>query len=83
MCTRRVALEWVLAHVPAEWAERYGRRLEEERLPKGTQERQQYANQVGADGWLLLGALQAACTPDWMTTLPAVTTLRTRLRTTI
>ncbi|HLZ60980.1 MAG TPA: hypothetical protein VKR06_28860 [Ktedonosporobacter sp.] len=37
----------------------------------------QYANQVGADGWMLLDALQAPCTPDWMKTLPAVTTLRT------
>jgi hypothetical protein len=57
--------------------ERYGHRLEEERLPKEDVERTQYANQVGADGWTLLDALQAACTPDWMQALPAVTTLRT------
>jgi hypothetical protein len=56
--------------------ERYGQRLEEERLPKEEQERQQYANQVGTDGWMLLDALQAPCTPEWMKTLPAVTTLR-------
>lgn len=37
----------------------------------------QYANQVGADGWMLLDALQAPCTPDWLKTLPAVTTLHT------
>ena len=37
----------------------------------------QYANQVGADGWVLLEALQASCTPDWLKTLPAVTTLCT------
>jgi transposase len=72
-----VAPEWVLAHVPAEWVERYGKRLEEERLPKEEQERQQYANQVGADGWTLLAALLAPTTPDWMKTLPAVMTLRT------
>ncbi len=71
-----VAPEWILAHVPAEWVERYGQRLEEERLPKEEQERQQYANQVGTDGWMLLDALQAPCTPEWMKTLPAVTTLR-------
>ena len=46
-----VASEWVRAHVPAEWVERYGERLEHERLPKEEQERKQYANQVGADGW--------------------------------
>jgi transposase len=72
-----VAPDWIRAHVPACWVERYGKRLEEERLPKEEQERLQYANQVGADGWMLLDALQAPCTPDWMKTLPAVTTLRT------
>jgi transposase len=71
-----VAPEWVLTHVPAEWVERYGKRLEEERLPKAGPERQQYANQVGADGWMLLQALQAAPTPEWMKTLPAVITLQ-------
>jgi transposase len=72
-----VAPEWILAHVPAEWVERYGKRLEEERLPKEEQERRQYANQVGVDGWMLLDALEAVDTPDWMKTLPAITTLRT------
>ncbi len=72
-----VAPEWVRAHVPAEWVERYGERLEHERLPKEEQERQQYANQVGSDGWMLLDALEAPDTADWMKTLPAITTLRT------
>ena len=72
-----VAPDWIRAHVPDEWVERYGQRLEEERLPKEEQERQQYANQVGADGWLLLETLESANTPDWMKTLPAVATLRT------
>jgi transposase len=72
-----VAPDWIRSHVPVEWVERYGQRLEEERLPKEEQERMQYANQVGADGWMLLDALQAPCAPDWMKTLPAVTTLRT------
>src|SRR5258707_4708786 len=72
-----VAPDWIRAHVPVEWVERYGQRLEEERLPKEEQDRTQYANQVGADGWMLLDALQAPCAPDSMKTLPAVTTLRT------
>src|SRR5437588_6918036 len=71
------APEWVRSHVPAEWVERYGERLEHERLPKEEEERKEYANQVGADGWMVLDALQAPSTPDWMKTLPAVTTLRT------
>lgn len=71
-----VAPEWVLAQVPTDWGERYGARLEEERLPKADQERLQYADHVGADGWRLLAALHTPTTPDWMKTLPAVTTLR-------
>jgi len=63
--------------VPAEWVERYGERLEHECLPKEEQERIAYANQVGADGWMLLAALEASDTPDWMKTLPAISTLRT------
>src|SRR6266567_4547220 len=72
-----VAPEWVRAHVPVEWVERYGQRLEHERLPKEEEERKQYANQVGADGWMLLATLDASATPDWIKTLPAITTLRT------
>jgi transposase len=78
-----VAPEWVCAHVPVEWVERYGERLSHERLPKEEEERKQYANQVGADGWMLLDALQAPSLPDWMKALPAVTTLHTSLRATI
>ncbi len=72
-----VAPEWVRAYVPVEWVERYGERLEHERLPKEEEERKHYANQVGADGWTLLHALDAPSTADWLKTLPAVTTLRT------
>src|SRR5215471_12483834 len=71
-----VAPEWVRAYVPAEWVQRYGERLEHERLPKEEEERKQYANRVGADGWVLLHALDAASTADWMKSLPAVMTLR-------
>src|SRR5690349_1003509 len=69
-----VAPEWVRAWVPAEWVEQYGERLEHERLPKEEQERNEYANQVGGDGWMLLAALEAAATPDWLKTLPAIIT---------
>src|SRR6266567_2739281 len=72
-----VAPEWVRASVPTEWVERYGERLSHERLPKEEEERKQYANQVGADGWALLEALDAPSTADWLKTLPAVITLRT------
>ena len=41
------------------------------------EERKRYANQVGADGWTLLSALDVPSTADWLKTLPAVSTLRT------
>lgn len=72
-----VAPEWVCVHVPMNWVERYGERLAHEHLPKDEQERRQYANQVGADGWLLLSAVEASDAPDWMKTLPALDLLRT------
>jgi len=78
-----VAPEWVRAYVPTEWVERYGKRLEHERLPKEEEERKQYANQVGVDGWALLDALDAPSTADWLKTLPAIMTLRTSLPTTV
>jgi hypothetical protein len=59
-----VAPEWVRTHVPVEWVERYGERLYHERLPKEEEERKHYANQVGADGWMLLDTLQTPATPD-------------------
>lgn len=58
-----IALEWVCAHVPMNWVERYGERLSHEHLPKDEQERRDYANQVGADGRLLLSALEVPETP--------------------
>ena len=78
-----VAPEWVRAYVPTEWVERYGERLSHEQLPKEEEERKQYANQVGADGWALLDALDAPSTADWLKTLPAISTLRTSLRSTV
>jgi transposase len=71
------APQWVRAYVPDEWVERYGERLEHERLPEGEDERKLYAHQVGVDGWRLLQALDAASTADWLKTLLAVSTLRT------
>src|SRR5258708_23986482 len=67
----------MLGYVACEWGERDGERLEAARLPQEAQERKAYANQVGADGWRLLTALEASDTPDWMRTLPPVITLRT------
>jgi transposase len=72
-----VAPDWLHSlDLPAEWAERYGRRIEDYRLPKGHADRERYANQVGADGWSLLEAFARPTTPAWVRDLPAVVTLR-------
>src|SRR5258706_450537 len=67
----------VLSEFRSRLVEGNGERLEHERLPKEEHERKHYANQVGADGWTLLHALDAPSTADWLKTLPAVMTLRT------
>jgi transposase len=70
-----VAPAWLRTHAPPEWVERYAHRVEEYRLPSGKAEREQYANQVGADGWQLFDALDESATPSWLGELPAVQTL--------
>jgi transposase len=58
-----VTPEWLQSWVPPEWIERYGRRIEEGRLPKGEAARREYAEQVGADGARLLACVQQADAP--------------------
>ncbi len=79
----RVALEavaaadpaWLQAHAPADWYVRYGRRIEEYRLPRGKDERAAFVATVGADGVALLAALAAAETPAKLPDLPEVAVL--------
>jgi transposase len=71
-----VVPDWLRAQAPVEWYERYGRRVEEYRLPRGKVERQRYVETVGADGLHLLEAVYAADAPPVARTLPAVQLLR-------
>jgi transposase len=68
--------EWLRAQVPAEWFERYGRRFEGYRLPVGQPARYALAEQIGADGFQLLGWIYAPTAPHWLRELPAVEVLR-------
>jgi len=54
---------WLRERAPAGWYERYGRRIEDYRLPKGQEARHAYVAQVGADGHTLLTMLAAPETP--------------------
>jgi len=65
-----------LRPVLAAWAERYGRRIEEFRLPKGRAEREALAKTIGEDGFLLLHVLLSPGTPSPVVALSAVRTLQ-------
>jgi transposase len=67
---------WLQAVTPLAWYERYSRRIEESRLPKGQAEREAYAHTVGEDGFLLLDALETAEAPEGLRELPNIDALR-------
>lgn len=82
--TLRAALEalavaapaWLSGLVTAEWAERYGPRVDDYRFPKGEEVREEWAQQVGQDGFFLLQALYDAAAPGWLREVEAVQVLR-------
>jgi transposase len=67
---------WLSERMRPDWAERYGHRVEEYRLPKDDAERLAFALTVGDDGVVVLHAIDDADTPAWLAELPAVKTLR-------
>jgi transposase len=71
-----VAPAWLQAVTPLAWYERYGRRIEESRLPKATAEREAYAHTVGEDGFLLLDLLETPEAPEGLRELPRIAALR-------
>jgi transposase len=87
--TLRAALDDLAAIVPAwlravaqpVWFERYGRRIEEYRLPKGQDKRAALVLEIGTDGFLLLDALDEPTAPAAARGLPMAQTLRDVWRT--
>ena len=67
---------WLREHAAPEWFERYGRRIEDQRLPKGKEARKEYLKTVGADGMQLLEQLDAPHTPQVFKELAEVEILR-------
>ena len=67
---------WLQALAPADWYERYARRIENYSLPKTDAARLEYAAVIGADGRRLLAAIDAAKEQPWLVQLPAVQVLR-------
>src|ERR671927_348074 len=75
--TAAAAPDWLRGLAPPAWYERYGRRIEDTRLPKSEAEREAYARQVGEDGFCLLEALSGSQAPEGLATLPPIRALRT------
>lgn len=72
----QVAPAWLTPQLDPAWAERYGARVENYRLPKAAAARDALAAQIGADGHRLLAAVYASPAPAWLREVPAVETLR-------
>jgi transposase len=70
------APDWLQAIAPPEWFDRYSRRVEDYRLPRGNEAREEYAVVVGADGMRLLEAIDGPTAPPTLLRLPAVEVLR-------
>jgi len=70
------APDWLRRLSPPEWLDRYGRRIDDYRLPAGKDDRQAYAEQIGADGHALLDAIYAEGGEAWLRHIPAVETMR-------
>ncbi|WP_406292796.1 IS1182 family transposase [Embleya sp. NBC_00888] len=82
--TLRCALEalaaadetWLAPLIVPGWAERYGRSVRYDRLPKSRAELDAYVEQVGADGMLLLRAAHAPDASPRLRALPSMQVLR-------
>jgi transposase len=71
-----VAPEWLRAWAPLEWYERYGKRIEDARLPREQAAREDYAQMVGEDGFAVLDAIDAPEAPEAVRQAPSIATLR-------
>lgn len=58
-----IAPEWLREHAAPEWFDRYSTCIEDYRLPKGREAREEYAELIGADGSRLLTALYDPSAP--------------------
>jgi hypothetical protein len=69
------APDWVQGWITPEWFDRYGRRAEDYRLPRGVQARINLAAEFGSDGMELLKRVYSPSTLAWLRELPAGQTL--------
>jgi transposase len=67
-----VAPDWLRMRLKPEWGERYGERVDEYRLPKEKQDRQELLKTIGQDGQELLEAIEAEHEQAWLKEVEAV-----------
>ena len=69
--------DWLSKIVSPDWFDRYSKPVEESRLPRGTEARNDYAQIIGHDGLKILEAIyEEPTTPQWLREIPAIETLR-------
>lgn len=69
------APQWLTRCIDAQWAQRYGARIDSYRFPKGDGVRARWAQQVGRDGYRILDEVAAPGAPAWLREIPAVQVL--------
>jgi transposase len=71
-----VAPDWLQKQSDREWVKRYGRQVEDSRLPESKEKKEAYLKQVGMDGHCLLTAIYESEASLWLAAIPVVDTLR-------
>jgi transposase len=71
-----VAPEWLTPHLSPALLERYERRMDNYRLPKSKEKREELAITIGEDGFYLLQQIYHPSAPSFLATMPAVEILR-------
>lgn len=72
-----VVPDWLSNVVTKDWFDRYSKPVEESRLPRGTEARNDYATTIGNDGMKILEAIyDEPTTAQWLKEIPAIETLR-------
>lgn len=72
-----VAPDWLSNVVEKDWFDRYSKPVEESRLPKGTEARNDYAETIGRDGMKILELIyDEPNTPSWLREIAVIETLR-------
>jgi transposase len=72
----RLAPDWLVQQINADWFERYSHRVENYRLPKAKNQRTALAQQIGDDGAHLLAALEQADAPAELKEIASVQLLK-------